>query len=397
MRTITVLGNNSGHNAGDVAILGNLVQDFHAIRQDVRFLVPTASPRFIKKTFGDYNVKPVSMLPWNGAIKNFGLPMFTSMLKTDVVLITDNILYDHKYYNPIINYLSSIALYAPTCKRRYIPVVLYNASIGPINLDVGARAIRKVMECCTLIITRDESTRRLLKELGVSHPQVIVNADCALNTTSSDKKRIDEIAAKEGLFTNPNGTIGFNLNANIDKWNKGGTFTLRYYLKTIAWTIDYLIEKLDIDVVFVISQNADQNVTRDCFHYIRNSNRVRIISNQDYNYEELTGILQRVEVLVGLRTHALIFSAVANTPMIGLESHHRSNGFMETIDQNEWVINISNLTSQRLSDTILEAWEQRAEIREELTPIVEMEKIKARKSAGVIDAILDGKEMIDYL
>lgn len=395
MKTITVLGNNSGRNAGDAAILGNLLNDISNVRSDIKFLVPTTNPAFINKHFGKFNVKPVPLLPWYGAIKNFGLPLLISMLKTEMVLITDNILFDRKFYNPVFNNLSSIAMCAPFCKRKGIPIVLYNASIGPIDFKIGAKALQKVLDACKLIITRDEQTKMLLRKLGLNYPEVIVHADCALNTTPPDKTRLDEIALKEGLFNNPNGTIGFNVNTYIDNWSMDGTFTRQDFLKIIGGAIDRLIEKLDVDVMFSVTQVMDLKVTKECLKFIKHRDRVRIISNQDYTYEEITGLLQKVEVHTGLRTHTLIFSAAVHTPMICIRSYPKSVGFMQTIGQDDWIIGFEDLTVDSLSELVMRAWEKKDETCKALKPIVEKEKFKARQSAAIISDILDGREGID--
>ena len=48
MKTIAVLGSNSGRNAGDAAILGNLLRDISALYPDVLFKVPTTHPGFVE-------------------------------------------------------------------------------------------------------------------------------------------------------------------------------------------------------------------------------------------------------------------------------------------------------------------------------------------------------------
>jgi polysaccharide pyruvyl transferase WcaK-like protein len=388
MRTITVLGNNSGRNAGDAAILGNLLNDISNVRADIRFLVPTTNPAFINKHFGKFNVKPIPLLPWYGALKNFGLPLFVSMLRTEMVLITDNILFDRKFYNPIFNNLSSIAMCAPLCKKRGIPIVLYNASVGPIDFKVGERALQKVLDACKLIITRDVQTKTMLEKLKLNFPDVMVHADCALNTTPPDKDRLDKIALKEGLFTNPNGTIGFNVNSYIDNWSMDGKLTRQGFLEIIGGAIDRLIEKLDVDVMFSVTQIMDLKVTKECLTFIKHRDRVRVISNQDYTFEEITGLLQRVQVHTGLRTHTLIFSAAVNTPMICIRSYPKSVGFMQTIGMDDWIIGFEDLSVDRLAKIVLQAWEKRDEIRNVLMPIVEKEKEKARRSAAVISELL---------
>lgn len=387
-KTLTVLGNNSGRNAGDMAILGNLLRDISEEMQDVKFLVPTTNPAFLNRHFGHFNMKPVPLMPWYGAIKNFGFPLWWAMLKGDAVLITDNILFDRKFYNPVFNNLASISLAAPLCKKRGIPIILYNASVGPIDFPAGENALRRVMAACPLAITRDEQTVQLLKGLDLNQSDAMVNADCALNTVTPTAARLDQIIRKENLFQNPNGTIGFNVNAYIDNWSPGGTLTNQNFGQVIANAIDQLIESLDVDVMFAVTQIMDLKVTRECARFIRNQDRVRIISNADYTFEEIAALLGQVEVHAGLRTHTLIFCAAMNTPMICIKSYPKSTGFMQTIDQGDWMIGFEDLTKENLTQIVTDAWNQREETRKRLKPIVDIEKQKARASATILKDFL---------
>ena len=174
MKDVTVLGSYSGRNAGDAAILGNLIHDISSERPDVRFLIPTLSPKFINECFGDYNVKAMGLMPWNLAIKILGLPTLLSMIKTDMVLITDNALFDRKYYNPLVNFLFTIGLIAPLCKKRGIPIVFYNANVGPIFTKAGNRALQKVLDTSPLVILRDPESEELLQSLNLTYPDAIL-------------------------------------------------------------------------------------------------------------------------------------------------------------------------------------------------------------------------------
>src|SRR6478736_9587973 len=113
MTRITVLGNFSGRNAGDNAILGNLVRDISAVLPEAQFIVPTLSTAAVRRICQGFNVKPLGLMPWHGAMKILGLATLRAMVQTDCVLITDNILFDKSFFNPLFNYLSTIALFAP--------------------------------------------------------------------------------------------------------------------------------------------------------------------------------------------------------------------------------------------------------------------------------------------
>lgn len=388
MKTITVLGSYSGRNAGEVAILGNLLHDISNVRPDIRFLVPTINPRFIYRSFGQYNIKAPGLMPWNGALKILGIPTFQSMVKTDMVLITDNMLFDRKFYNPLVNYLSTISLVAPFCKKRGVPIVFYNASIGPITSSIGAIALQKVLDACPLMILRDKQTKELLQRLNLRYPDIIINADSAINTTPPSDERLNEIIQKEGLFKNAKGTISFTINAYIDKWYSGGKFKRENFLKLIGGTIDYLINELDVNIMLTVTQVMDMKINQEIFKYVKHRDRIQIISNANYTYEDIAGLLQRVGIHVGLRTHSLIFSAAVNTPMISINSYPKNVGFMQSIKQDDWMIEINELTFEKLSGLTMHAWKNREKTRKTLRPIVEGEKLKARRSAMVVSDLL---------
>ncbi|GJL81669.1 MAG: hypothetical protein DHS20C01_13030 [marine bacterium B5-7] len=389
MKRITVLGNNSGRNAGDAAILGNLLRDISEQYPDVLFKVPTTHPGFIVKHFGKFNVKPVPLLPWYGAIKNFGIPMATAMLNTDLILICDNILFDRKFYNPLFNNLASISLVAPFCRRKGIPIVLYNVSIGPIDHPYGAKALQRVMDASKLVITRDKQTGQLLDRLELRHPEVIQHADCALNTDPTSGARLDEIIKEEGLFTNQAGTVGFNVNAYIDNWSMTGTFTQDDFCKIIAEAVDRVIDGYDVDIIFFVTQIMDIENTNRCISYSRHPERIKVISNATYTYEDIAALLARVKLHVGLRTHTLIFSAAVATPMVDISSYPKSRGFMKTIGQEERFISFENLNPDYIKQQVDEVWANRDVISENLYSIVAGEKQKAKSSAKLLAPYLD--------
>jgi polysaccharide pyruvyl transferase WcaK-like protein len=389
MKTITVLGNNSGRNAGDNAILGNLLDDFALWRSDIHFKIPTLNTRFIQSAFGHHNITPIGLLPWNFAMKNLGWPMYKAMTDTQMVLITDNILFDRKFYNPFVNNLSAISLFAPFCRKKGIPIVLYNASVGPVDRPAAVRALQKVLDCSPLVITRDEGTRDLIHRLGLKHPEMVINADCALNTVIPPESRMQEIITREGLFTNPKGTIGLNVNAYIDNFAQKGSMDREKFCKIIAGTADRLMETLGVDIMFTVTQIMDMKITRECVAKSRHQDRIKIVGNCDYTYQELSGLLARTGVHAGLRTHTLIFCAAVNTPMINISAYPKSDGFVRTVGMGDWSVKIDELSVEKLSSTITAAWEKRQELRDRMRPVAEAEKKKARASVDLVCEILD--------
>lgn len=389
MRTVTVWGNNSGRNAGDNAILGNLLHDFSLQRQDILFKIPTINKTFVNKHFGHHTIQPMGLLPWNLAVKNIGWPTYKAMTETEMVLITDNILFDRKFNNPLINYLKAISLFAGFSRKRNIPIVLYNASVGPLSKPCAIKAFQKVLNCSPLVITRDTGTRELIEKLNLQHPDIIVHADCALNTEPPPEARMQEIIHKENLFTNPRGTIGLNVNAYIDNFNDEGKLDRQAFCRIIAQTADTLIENLDVDILFTVSQVMDMTITKECIERCKYRNRIRTVGNCDYTYQELTGLLSRVGVHAGLRTHTLIFCASVTTPMININAYHKSAEFLKTVGMGDWTITFDDLSVENLTAIITRSWENKDTLKAHMAPIVAAEKEKARNSVSYVSELLD--------
>jgi polysaccharide pyruvyl transferase WcaK-like protein len=383
LKKICVLGNFSGRNAGDAAILGSLMNDISETYTDVEFLVPTINPGFVKKNFVGYNVKVISLLPWNLSLKIFGLPTLRAVLGSNLVLITDNILFDRKLFNPLFNYLSTISLVVPLARKKGIPTVLYNASLGPINTTLGRYCLNRIIKNSDLVILRDTESERILKELEIKHRDILIAADCALNIEPSNSTRVEEIIKKEWLFMNPTGTLGFNVNSYIDVYVRSNShgISIENFVGIISRTVDRAIEELGVDVLFIITQIMDLKIAREVMSRVANKHRIKLISNENYSYRDLAGIMSRLEVLIGMRTHSLILAASVGTPVAGIISYPKTTGFLKSIRQEKWMIEFANFNVDNLYLLVKSIWENRGIIRQELKSVIKVEKEKAKKSA----------------
>jgi len=389
MKKVTLIGGFSGRNAGDVAILANILHDFAQVRSDVQFLIPTLKPSFVTNHYGHYNVKPMGMMPWHLSLKAFGLATYRSMSNTDMVIITDNALFDRKLYNPLVNTLYSVALMAPICKKKGIPIVFYNASVGPIETEKGRELLQTVLDATQLVTLRDNKTKELFEELQLNSPHIHMLADVAINTLPSADERLERIFAEEGLFGQDSaGTISFNVNSYIDNWSDTGKLSREQFCRIMAAAIDNVVEELGVDILLTVTQVMDEKITNEVRQFIKNDNKVRMISNSKYTCNDIVGILRGVDTHIGLRTHSLIFCAAVNTPMISINSYPKNAGFMRSIGQDDWMIEFKDLNTEHITAKVVDSWRNRNRRREELIPITNVEKQKARKTVHLVDELL---------
>jgi polysaccharide pyruvyl transferase WcaK-like protein len=386
MKTITVLGNYSGRNAGDAAILGGLVRDISARHEGVTLKVPTINSGFIRRAFANYNIKPISLLPWTLSIKILGLPTFWTTLHSDLVLVTDAILFERKLYNPLYNYLWTLSKVLPKAKKKNIPVILYNCSLGPVTSNQGRKCLKKVIKSAEVLVLRDMESLELLKTLDIRHTNIRMGADCALNAIPSSNAIFNEICKREKLFKSDRPVIGFNVNSYVDAYvrQNGKAFGRQRFVSIFAETVDRTIDELNVDVIFIETQHMDMGIANEVMAKIRNRDRIRLVSNVTYSYEDICAVLKRLELFVGMRTHSLILSTAMGVPAVGVMTYPKNRGYMKTIGQDECLIEFNNLTTDQFFDLISKTWSRRKEIRQILLPKVEAEKKKAQGSAAVL-------------
>jgi len=385
MKKINVLGNFSGRNAGDAAILGCLLQDISALYAEVEFSVPTINAAFVRKNFSTYKVRPVPLMPWNFSAKIFGWPVLREAVEADLILVTDAILFDRKLYNPLFNYLWTLSLVLPRAWKKGTPVVLYNCSLGPIRTAAGHKALQRILDSTSALILRDKESEELLKRQRFEHPRIIEGADCALNAQPADAARFQQICREEGLFGSNRPVIGFNVNSYVDKFlNQAGTFGRENLVDLYATTVDRIIDDLGVDAIFVETQHMDMGIATAVLSRIQHKERVRLISNRRYNYAEICSVLQRMTLFVGMRTHSLILSSAMGVVPVGIVTYPKNRGYMRTIGMEDNLVDFNELVPEAFYNVIVRAFQHRDRLRQDLMPQVTREKDKARRSAAVL-------------
>lgn len=385
-KKICILGNYSGRNAGDAAILEGVLREVSSRYDNVEFLVPTLNPEFVRRSYSQYAVTAVSLLPWRGSVKLLGLPVWNAIRSSDLILITDAILFDRHLLNPLQNYLSSLALLIPMAKRPNTPVVLYNVSLGPVTTQLGRWCLRRILDNSDLLILRDEESKSVLDAMGPISIPVLKGADSALSAAPCSPEQIDGILRDEG-FTAGTPRVGINLNCYGDAFVRNGAsgFSQDKLLSIMSRTAEWIHRELKAEVWLLGTQHMDVGILQDLKERIPAGANVRLLTNQKYDYAELMGLLSMTDLLIGMRTHSVILASSVGTPMIGIVNYPKTYGYLERIGQAQQAIPIQELELERLQNLIRTSWEQRPSLRQEITQAVERERRLAWQAAEFIE------------
>lgn len=362
MYDIMISGYYGFNNSGDDAILLAIIDNLRKIKKDVRIVVLSKNP---KETSANYGVD---------SIDRFNLfKVISTMKKTRLFLNGGgNLIQDVTSTRSLMYYLTTIYL----AKRIGLRVMLYANGIGPVSRSSNRYFTSKIVNLVDIITLREEASSRELKALGVNKPEIIVTADPALGLQPASPEEIDELLSKEQISADCP-LIGFS----IRKWAG-----YESYSQIIAQAADYMEEKYNAKSVFIpLHFPSDLAVAEDIASKMKH--KPYILRNM-YEVDKILGVIKKLDLVLGMRLHALIYSASLSVPVIGLIYDPKVQGFLEYISQPS-AGNMSELDLERLKKLIDEVWSNKTAIARQLTEGNELMKRKAFENAEIAIKLLE--------
>ncbi len=364
MYDVMISGYYGFRNSGDDAILAAIIDNLRSIKNNIRIVVLSKTP---EATAANYGVD---------SIDRFNLfKVIVTMRKTKLFLNGGgNLIQDVTSTRSLFYYLTTICL----AKLLGLKVMLYANGIGPVAGPVNRYFTSKIINSVDVITLREATSSLELEAMGITKPRIVITADPALGLEPADLDGTRQILAKEGI-PEEGPLVGFF----IRKWEG-----YEVYSRIIARTADYLKEKYNAGALFVpLHFPADLSVAEDIAS--KTENAPFIIKNI-YSAGEILGIMQKMDLVLGMRLHALIYSVSLAVPVIGLIYDPKVQGFLEYVDQPSGG-NVENLDFEKLKGLIDEIWSNKSEIAIKLAERNKVLKQKAYENAEIAIGLLEGR------
>jgi polysaccharide pyruvyl transferase CsaB len=234
-----------------------------------------------------------------------------------------------------------------------IPVMVYAISAGPLKQSAARRAVRTALNSAAVITVRDRHGYRLLEDVGIDR-EIHLTADPAL-LLEYHELPLDAIKAEGVEFDRH--LIGFNVREpgpaapDIDPDD--------YYI-LLAHAADFMIERLDCDVVFVSMEMTDIQHSHAVVGHMQNPHRAEVLRKQ-YSPQQILGLVGHFEFVVGMRLHFLIFAAIRGVAFTPLPYASKVLGFVQDLGID--APPLETVTSGQLLARIDRAWDNRSAIR----------------------------------
>ncbi len=379
-----MIGNYSGRNVGDAAILGGLLHDITSTYpgRPLRFDIPTISPGFIRRAYAEYPVRPVGLLPWHLSVKILGVPILRCALRAELVLVTDAVLFDYRLYNPLFNYLHTLSWVLPLAARRGVPVVLYNVSLGPVRTEAGRRSLGRVLGSTRKLIVREPLSATLAQELAPAL-RPLQGADSALSIRPAAPEALHGLTHRLGPLAFDRPILAFNVNRYLDAFvaGKGKDRDPQGFQRLVAAVLDRAILELEVQVMMVETHPGDGAMTQGVLSRMRERGSVTTVDNSFAGYAEMATLLGRADALIGMRTHSLILAALMGTPVAGIVAYPKTRGFLHSIGCPELALDFADVDEESLWDLVRTVWERRSSLTARLRPAIRREREKAAAAA----------------
>ncbi len=335
---IAILGYYGYKNSGDEAILRSTLDALRKLDPEITLLVFSKDPRETKKV---YHVDSVN---------RFNLLKVMKRLKKTRLFLAGggSLIQDNTSTRSILYYLTVLKM----AEKLGTRVMLFANGIGPIKRAFNRHCAGKTLNSLNAISLRDSESFNEIKALGISKPSIYVTSDPAILMEPSDKASINELMVKERI-PQDKPLIGFS----IRKWADSD------YLDQIAKIADYCVEHFGAHPVFMPMQYpSDYEISQSIRARMENS--ASVIEGM-YRPEVMLGFTGRLELLVGMRLHSLIYGASQCVPLIGLVYEPKVDAFLKEVGQPS-AGSMDKLDGNSVCCILNGVWESRVQIREVL-------------------------------
>ena len=323
---VVICGAYGRGNAGDDAILEAILQEMRSIDPDMPMTVLSKNPKSTRRAYRVRALHRSNIPGWRRAMAHSRL-----YINGGGSLIQDVTSRRSLWY-----YLHNIS----TAKRLGCKVQMYGCGIGPILRDSHKNLAAKVLNRSVDVITlREPDSLHELEAIGVSKPNILLTADPALILTPAPENKIDSSLLQAGI--RPDGKyICFALRHWKDFDEKAALF---------GQAAEYAYSRHGLTPVFVsVERHSDPSAARlaaasvkcPC-HFLVNAG----------DAGDIIGVLSRMQVIVSMRLHALIFAAGQGVPLVGVVYDPKVSAFLKYIGQ-ELFVDLAKLETEDLERMI---------------------------------------------
>ncbi len=289
-------------NAGDEALLLAISSSIKRLAPDSEFVVFSGNPA---KTTRLHNMRAVHYMSPRSLIQE--------LLSSDLLISGGgSIFQDVTSSRSFLYYISVVAL----ARLLRKPVVFYAQGVGPIRRPFNRWLLGRVANRVNLITLRDTPSRNFLTALGVKRPPLLVTADPVF-ALCSNPLEVEEIL---NLFPSIRKEGTKRLGVSVRQWT-----ALEGYQQALAQVLDYFQEQ-GYEIIFIPMDYPED--IHESERVISCMKHPAQLLQQNLSTGQHLALISRLDLLIGMRLHALIFAASCEVPFAGISYDPKIDAFL---------------------------------------------------------------------
>lgn len=256
--------------------------------------------------------------------------------------------------------------WAVLCRLAGTRFCLMNVGAGPINQPLSRRLLSWALRLSYYHSFRDKSSVRLVTSLGLRKPAHL-GCDMAFAVPE------DELAtARCSALHLARPAVGVAPMAYMDSryWHNADTSVADRYLDALAGLSVWLLQE-GYDLILLKSQRfADERTASELMVRIRQQSpdldESRIVNPETRGHPDLLRQIAGCEFVVGGRFHCHVLPFVLGIPVLGVSYHPKTDELMKQMKQDQYFVDMNDVTDEALIKLFLELRRNRAEAAREI-------------------------------
>jgi polysaccharide pyruvyl transferase CsaB len=247
--------------------------------------------------------------------------------------------------------------------QKKVATMTYAVGVGPLDSENSRKRVRDVLRNVDVITVRERKDQRFLEEIGVKR-QVTVTADPAFLLTPEPLPKnalaLEQVHGKRAL-------VGISVR---EPGPAAPDIDPTFYHSLLANAADFVISRLDADVIFVPMERQTNDVQQS--HAVIS----RMLMPQhawvlkgEYNAGQLLSLMKYFTFTIGMRLHFLIFSALQGVPFVPLPYASKVTSLLERMQVP--MLPLTNIDSGLLNAYIDKAWDNRKVTKDRMQQALE--------------------------
>ncbi len=338
-------------NLGDEAVLAAMLPALRARIPAAEFTVLSANPGQTVQLHGVRSAPRTGL----GAVRAVsGAGLFISG--------GGGLLQDVTSARSALYYLGTLGLATVRARRT----MLFAQGVGPFQRRWVSALTRLTLDRVDLISVRDPASRDLLLELGV-HQTIHIVADPAFALVPAPPERAEELL--RGL---PRPRVGISLRS----WGNDA-----FVDPLIAGLRTWCARTGAVPVFLAFHRSRDLGISQ------RLADALGGQVLPDVRPTEMMAVIGAVDLLVGMRLHALIGGVAMGVPMVGLSYDPKVDALFQRVNVGP-LLSVSTLQAPQVHDGLHRAWAARADMRARLLQHAVSLRADALRAADLAAALV---------